>query len=48
MNKDVQFQAKLHGFKTKAPVERVRWTKNEDEKFKNLAMKRYEEMKASE
>ena len=48
LKKDHATKAKLHGFKVKAPVSRVKWTKAEDKRFEELANRRYEEMKGAE
>ena len=45
-NKDMALQAKLHGFKMKAPMKVQKWTKETDQKMKDFAQKRYEKMQA--
>jgi len=44
---DAQFEAKLHGFKMNAPIRIQKWSKEDDDRMKTLANKRYEEMQAS-
>ena len=44
MMNDRNFWAKLHGFKTKAPVEQVKWKKSDHNKLEDMAKQRYEEM----
>lgn len=48
LQKDHALQARLHGFKTKAPVQRIKWTKKDNDRFKELTEKRYDELIASE
>ena len=44
LNDDLKLQAKLHGFKMKAPIKVQKWTKEDDKRMKDMAQRRYEEL----
>ena len=48
LKKDSYMQAKLHGFKVRAPIEQIRWTKKETSEFEKMGQDRYEELLKSE
>lgn len=43
---DKEFEAKLHGFKMKAPIAMNEWSPEDDERMTAIAKRRYEEMQA--
>lgn len=46
LHKDNAFDAKLHGFKMNAPIKIQKWSSEDDNRMKDLALKRFEQMNA--